>query len=66
MDFLRFFTCWPKNVIDVWFHNVELITAREIGREPVDYVGNIYKYYLSYKLAAQFLEEKGQLRLGME
>jgi membrane-bound lytic murein transglycosylase MltF len=24
---------------NVWFNNVELITAREIGREPVDYVG---------------------------
>ena len=51
---------------NVWFHNVELITAREVGREPVDYVGNIYKYYLSYKLAERFLEERGELRIGME
>ncbi len=47
---------------NVWFHNVELITAREVGREPVDYVGNIYKYYLSYKLANRFLKQKDELQ----
>lgn len=47
---------------NVWFNNVELITAREVGREPVNYVGNIYKYYLSYKLAERFLDEKDQLQ----
>jgi membrane-bound lytic murein transglycosylase MltF len=31
-----------------WFNNVELIAAREIGRETVDYVSNIYKYYFAY------------------
>jgi membrane-bound lytic murein transglycosylase MltF len=31
-----------------WFGNVEVIAAREIGRETVDYVGNIYKYYSAY------------------
>ena len=33
-----------------WFNNVELIAAREIGRETVQYVSNIYKYYLGYRL----------------
>jgi membrane-bound lytic murein transglycosylase MltF len=33
-----------------WFNNVELIAAREIGRETVQYVSNIYKYYLAYRL----------------
>lgn len=50
---------------NVWFGNVELITAREVGREPIDYVGNIYKYYLSYKLAEQFLDQKDQLQSGV-
>ncbi len=27
---------------------VELVAAREIGRETVQYVSNIYKYYLAY------------------
>jgi len=35
-----------------WFNNVELIAAREIGRETVDYVGNIYKYYTVYTAVA--------------
>jgi membrane-bound lytic murein transglycosylase MltF len=32
-----------------WLNNVELIAARQIGRETVDYVSNIYKYYTVYK-----------------
>jgi membrane-bound lytic murein transglycosylase MltF len=32
-----------------WFNNVELIAARDIGREPVDYVSNISKYYFAYR-----------------
>jgi len=34
---------------NVWFNNVEVIAARRIGRETVQYVGNIYKYYVAYK-----------------
>jgi membrane-bound lytic murein transglycosylase MltF len=33
-----------------WFQNVEVVAAREIGRETVQYVGNIYKYYVAYDL----------------
>ena len=33
---------------NVWFKSVELVAAREIGRETVQYVSNIYKYYLAY------------------
>ncbi|MFL5471777.1 MAG: transglycosylase SLT domain-containing protein, partial [Gemmatimonadales bacterium] len=36
-----------------WFQNVELVVSKEIGRETVDYVGNIYKYYLTYNLLEQ-------------
>ena len=35
---------------DRWFGNVEIVAAREIGAETVDYVSNIYKYYVSYTL----------------
>ena len=38
---------------NVWFGNVELIAAKEIGQETVTYVSNIYKYYVAYKLALQ-------------
>jgi membrane-bound lytic murein transglycosylase MltF len=35
---------------NVWFNNVERVAAEKIGRETVTYVGNIYKYYVSYLL----------------
>lgn len=38
---------------NIWFHNVEHSAARVVGRETVDYVGNIYKYYVAYKLVAE-------------
>ena len=37
---------------NVWFGNVELVAAKDIGQETVTYVSNIYKYYIAYKLAA--------------
>jgi membrane-bound lytic murein transglycosylase MltF len=33
-----------------WFGHVERLAAEEIGRETVDYVANINKYYLAYRL----------------
>ena len=33
-----------------WFANVEVIAAEKIGRETVDYVRNINKYYIAYKM----------------
>jgi membrane-bound lytic murein transglycosylase MltF len=33
-----------------WFRNVEIVVAREVGREPVHYVANIYKYYIAYSM----------------
>jgi len=38
---------------NTWFDNVELMVAKSVGRETVIYVGNVYKYYIAYKLAAQ-------------
>jgi len=38
---------------NVWFNNVELIAAKDIGQETVTYVSNIYKYYVAYKLAIE-------------
>jgi membrane-bound lytic murein transglycosylase MltF len=35
---------------NVWFHNVEYVAAEKVGAETVTYVGNIYKYYIAYKL----------------
>jgi membrane-bound lytic murein transglycosylase MltF len=33
-----------------WFNHVELVAAKRIGRETVQYVSNIYKYYLAYQM----------------
>ena len=36
---------------NIWFDNVEHVVAEKVGQEPVRYVGNIFKYYVAYKLA---------------
>jgi membrane-bound lytic murein transglycosylase MltF len=41
-----------------WFNNVELLAAEQIGRETVQYVSNIYKYYIAYKLVLDRAEER--------
>lgn len=38
---------------NVWFNNVEVVAAKRIGRETVQYVSNILKYYVAYKLLAE-------------
>jgi membrane-bound lytic murein transglycosylase MltF len=35
---------------DKWFNNVEIVVAQKIGTETTNYVRNIYKYYVTYKL----------------
>jgi membrane-bound lytic murein transglycosylase MltF len=45
-----------------WFENVEVASARGIGREPVRYVRNIYKYYVAYKLSMEAVRNKDQAR----
>jgi len=36
-----------------WFGNVELVVAKDVGQETVQYVSNIYKYYVAYKLTLE-------------
>ena len=38
---------------DKWFDNVEVIAAELIGRETVQYVSNIFKYYLTYQMISR-------------
>jgi membrane-bound lytic murein transglycosylase MltF len=45
---------------NVWFGNVERVTSEKIGRETVQYVSNIYKYYVAYRLVM----EREQARKG--
>jgi len=41
-----------------WFNNVELVAAESIGRETVQYVANIYKYYLAYQMAVEQMKQR--------
>jgi len=36
-----------------WFGNVELLAAQSVGPVTVQYVSNIYKYYVAYKLVVE-------------
>lgn len=47
---------------NLWFGNVEVIAAKRIGRETVQYVSNIYKYWVAYKLTLENHAEHLPLR----
>lgn len=53
---------------DIWFDNVEIIAAQEIGRETVQYVANIVKYYVVYRLSiVRYLQrEEERQSIGIE
>ncbi|MFM4823322.1 transglycosylase SLT domain-containing protein [Aeromonas bivalvium] len=51
---------------NVWFHNVEYVAAEKIGAETVTYVGNIYKYYIAYKLVMEQLTHKEQVMTALK
>jgi membrane-bound lytic murein transglycosylase MltF len=42
-----------------WFDNVELEVAKDVGEETVIYVGNVYKYYVAYRLTADERKLRG-------
>jgi len=49
---------------NVWFNNVEEVAAKRIGRETVQYVSNIYKYYIAYKLIFERIKAKEKAKKG--
>ena len=42
---------------DQWFNHVERIVGEMMGRQTVEYVSNIYKYYVAHKLAVDRMPE---------
>ncbi len=42
----------------MWFDNVEIIAAQKVGRETVQYVSNIYKFYASYRAANYYMAQR--------
>jgi hypothetical protein len=49
---------------DRWFNHVERVAAREIGRETVQYVSNIYKYYVAYKMGEEQAAARARAKRG--
>ncbi len=51
----------PSQGLDpnVWFGNIELLVSQSVGQVTVQYVSNIYKYYIAYKLV---VEQGGSLQ----
>ena len=47
-----------------WFGNVEVVAAKRIGRETVQYVSNIFKYYIAYKLLEDKMKTEGVVHLS--
>jgi len=47
---------------NVWFNNVEMMAARYIGRETVQYVSNIYRYYWSYQALQHFKDSRDEIK----
>ena len=47
---------------NVWFRNVEIVAAKRIGRETVQYVSNIYKYYTAYRLIMDMARMKEEAK----
>jgi len=47
---------------NVWFGNVELVAAQDMGQETVTYVANIYKYYVAYSLALEQAQVRRKAR----
>ena len=49
---------------NIWFRNVEIIAARRVGRETVQYVSNIYKYYIAYRSIIKDVKLKKEKKVG--
>jgi membrane-bound lytic murein transglycosylase MltF len=51
---------------DRWFQHVEVGAAQVVGRETVQYVSNIYKYYVAYRLSVDkhFKKEEAKKEYG--
>jgi membrane-bound lytic murein transglycosylase MltF len=47
-----------------WFNNVEVVAAESIGRETVQYVSNIYKYYLAYQMVIEQQEQRAKAKVA--
>jgi len=47
-----------------WVNKVEVIVDREVRRETVVYISNIYKYYIAYQLLGARRKSRRHQRQG--
>ncbi|MGB7832309.1 MAG: transglycosylase SLT domain-containing protein [Xanthobacteraceae bacterium] len=47
---------------NIWFGNVENAAAAIVGRETVQYVSNVYKYFIAYSLVTHQMDENVNAR----
>ena len=45
-----------------WFNHVEVVAAERIGRETVQYVSNVYKYYLTYRMIMEQAQRRDRVK----
>jgi membrane-bound lytic murein transglycosylase MltF len=48
---------------NAWFGSVEMVVAKDVGQDTVQYVSNIYKYYVAYKLTQEQAGLQGKPRV---
>jgi membrane-bound lytic murein transglycosylase MltF len=51
---------------NVWFGNVEAVVSEKVGREPVNYVSNIFKYYVAYTLVVEEWKERERVEESLK
>jgi membrane-bound lytic murein transglycosylase MltF len=51
---------------DKWFFNVEKIASEIIGRETVDYVANINKYFVAYQMYFDIDEQRTKTKKSFQ
>ncbi|WP_298439071.1 transglycosylase SLT domain-containing protein [uncultured Ferrimonas sp.] len=51
---------------NAWFNNVEDIVAAEVGAEPINYVANIYRFYIIYKRVLAESSERETIRQRLQ
>ena len=49
---------------NLWFNNVEVAAAKSIGRETVQYVSNIYKYFIAYQMVLRQAGKKQKSKVN--
>ena len=50
---------------NIWFGNVEQVVSARVGRETVDYVSNIFKYYIAYRLVIEEQDRRAAARTSL-